>query len=477
MSVSEHEIRTLLENVNVSTESIQSVSKWIIKNKFDIETITQVWFELYGRGSDELKIALIYVMNDAVQAAKHYKDTTIPIAFHPFVVNAATFASETVKKPIKRCLDVFSQRDVYPEHVINEMRAALDGSLETTQNGEDAADVDIEKFRGRLEHYRDACNSIDQARQILGSINFEYECDDPRIKSKQGVIEMEDESEQMIEKLQKFIDSIEGQYKRTLKVKQLNQRVIKQYETQLKDVAVVQDAYDRFAKGIEASRSFLETIQQTGVLPGQTPPFAPSPTASEERSENGDDMEIDDEDQPTTSNGESGLISPQDYIPFPVFNNPPNVYQPTTVTNNTAVSKADPRKMRNAPPPESPIPISPQPWTPQSPVPFQSNIPPPGYPSLPTPEPISPMQPSGFFQHQQQMRPRGGMMPRGNHRFFSPRDSRPQFVGNRPWNNQNFRGNFQHNSPSNRRRSDEFPPNNDWHASKKVRRGNSTHYE
>lgn len=76
-------------------------------------------------GEDSLKISLIYVMNDVVQLAKHEKDNTVPMAFHPHVVNAATFASESVKKPIKRCLDVFSERHIYPEHVISEMKSAL----------------------------------------------------------------------------------------------------------------------------------------------------------------------------------------------------------------------------------------------------------------------------------------------------------------------------------------------------------------
>jgi hypothetical protein len=70
-------------------------------------------------------------MNDVVQFAKHAKDKMIPMAFHPHVVNAAAFASDAVKQIIKRCLDVFSQRCVYPEHVIEEMRAALGLSFAT----------------------------------------------------------------------------------------------------------------------------------------------------------------------------------------------------------------------------------------------------------------------------------------------------------------------------------------------------------
>jgi hypothetical protein len=47
----------------------------------------------------------------------------------------------------------------------------------------------------------------------------------------------------------------------------------------------------------------VENIVKTGVLPGQTPPEAPSPTSSEDPTNAGmlgagDDMEIDDEDKP-----------------------------------------------------------------------------------------------------------------------------------------------------------------------------------
>ena len=76
-------------------------------------------------GTDTLRIALIYVMNDVVQMSKHDKDRAVPMAFHPHVVNAITLSSNEVKKPIQRCLNVLRERHVYPKHVIDEMSAAL----------------------------------------------------------------------------------------------------------------------------------------------------------------------------------------------------------------------------------------------------------------------------------------------------------------------------------------------------------------
>lgn len=104
-----------------------------------------------------------------------------------------------MKKPIKRCLDIFSQRSIYPEHVIKEMQDALgsslfklhiilllflDGNIDLGANidTDDALNLDVDQFCRRLEHYNGACNSLDKARKILDSMNFDIE-DDSRTKS------------------------------------------------------------------------------------------------------------------------------------------------------------------------------------------------------------------------------------------------------------------------------------------------------
>lgn len=53
------------------------------------------------------------------------------------------------------------------------------------------------------------------------------------------MIEQENEAKLMIEKLQKFIASIEAQHNRTLKIIQLNNKAIKYYTNQIKDVNIV----------------------------------------------------------------------------------------------------------------------------------------------------------------------------------------------------------------------------------------------
>lgn len=67
-------------------------------------------------------------MNDAVQSAKRENDTAIPMAFHPYVVNASAMASDKVKKAIQRCLEVLRERKIYPAHIIQEISSALSES-------------------------------------------------------------------------------------------------------------------------------------------------------------------------------------------------------------------------------------------------------------------------------------------------------------------------------------------------------------
>lgn len=48
---------------------------------------------------------------------------------------------------------------------------------------DDSLNLDIDQFRKRLEHYGEACNSLDKARKILDSMSFEMDYNNVKIKS------------------------------------------------------------------------------------------------------------------------------------------------------------------------------------------------------------------------------------------------------------------------------------------------------
>ncbi|KAI6179415.1 CID domain-containing protein [Aphelenchoides besseyi] len=347
MPISADVVRRRLEKVNSTCPSVQSTSKWILELKNDIDIITRTWFEVYQHASDELRIALIYVMNDAVQTAKLKKDSSVSIAFHPYVVNAIALASDDVKKPINRCLEIFRERHIFPKHVIDEMQAALDGE-QSTETAEEFLDdgtvLDPDLFTEKLSSYSSACNAIDKARTILDSINFDVDFDDNQVNSSNGPSKSEKEVDVMIEKLETFISSIKTQCTRTTKMHLLTRKAIFDYSTQLKDVGVVHEAYDRFSKGIEGSLSVLETIVRTSVLPGQSSLDASSSkdrgNSLNESAE--DDMEIDEEDKPANSNAKSSFVAPKDYVPSLNYS-PTKIYQPSSSVSN---NEADPRRAR-----------------------------------------------------------------------------------------------------------------------------------
>uniref|UniRef100_A0A183BJ18 Hydroxyproline-rich glycoprotein family protein n=1 Tax=Globodera pallida TaxID=36090 RepID=A0A183BJ18_GLOPA len=96
------------------------------------------------------------------------------------------------------------------------------------------------------------------------------------------------------------------------------------FNLQLRDVTVVNDAYEKFAEGIRETKQQLETMEKSGALVGDAsspPRDAPSPTAGDDPFLHGvdgdeatgaEDMEMDEEDAPGPS---SCFLKPsKDYV-------------------------------------------------------------------------------------------------------------------------------------------------------------------
>lgn len=127
-------------------------------------------------GSESQRTALIYVMNDVVQTAKREREKSISVAFHPHFVNAIVLASDTVKKAIRRCLEVFRERHIYPKHVIDEMQSAVEGHVESAdEEPELAAPFEVEAFIKTLDSYAESSSAIDRAHRVLDNINFDID--------------------------------------------------------------------------------------------------------------------------------------------------------------------------------------------------------------------------------------------------------------------------------------------------------------
>uniref|UniRef100_A0A914GRF9 CID domain-containing protein n=1 Tax=Globodera rostochiensis TaxID=31243 RepID=A0A914GRF9_GLORO len=245
--------------------------------------------DIYKKASDKLRIALIYVLNDVVQKAANKRDTNVTSALHPHWINATGLSNVSVKKPISRCVEVLEQRNVYPPHIIEEMKAALVSRIATEKDETQSGDLDFSQMTRGIDSF-----FKNEAREILARSSFNFkESVQSRVKDRdEGVKALAD----MDTSRQKM----------------------------LRDVTVVNDAYEKFAEGIRETKQQLETMEKSGALvsDASSPPRdAPSPTAGDDPFLHGvdgdeatgaEDMEMDEEDAPGPS---SCFLKPsKDYV-------------------------------------------------------------------------------------------------------------------------------------------------------------------
>nr|CAD2152713.1 unnamed protein product [Meloidogyne enterolobii] len=308
-------MRKRLMSVNSTQESVQTCSKWLLHHRESIDKIANCWMDIYKQTNDKLRIALIYVLNDVVQKAACKRDINVTLTFHPHLINATTISSVTVKKAISRCVEVFGERNVYPAHIIEEMKTALVSRIATEKDESQNATeiIDFQKIIRAIESFYKNEMLTEKAREILSRSSFNFkESVQGRVKDRNEGIKALADMDSSRQKLISFLDTVEKHKQKGLLLHELMKKTENTFNLQLRDVTVINDAYERFAEGIKKTKEQLETMESSGCMLGESPPRdAPSPTAGddpfvhgvdgEELAGGGDDMEMDEEDKPGTS--------------------------------------------------------------------------------------------------------------------------------------------------------------------------------
>ncbi|KAH7723815.1 CRE-CIDS-2 protein [Aphelenchoides avenae] len=363
MPLKEDAVRKRLSTANASQESVQTISGYILHYKDDVGVIAKCWMDVYKAADDKLRTALIYVMNDAVQkASKKGNGETVTMAFHPHVINAIGMASPAVKKPIARCVEVFQQRSVFPMHIIEEMKAALDNR--PLEQEEFPADLDQDKFLKDVQQYQNGDALMEKAREILMRSNFDFKSRiNERMKDRSEGEKVIAEIDSSKTKLDSFLSTIDRHESRCRHLTEFVKQAKAFFNLQLRDVTIVDDAYEKFAAGMKSTKKQLEDIVKTGVLPGMTPPRdAPSPSPADDPFANmgaegasegpvAEDMEMDDDEAPGTSGLTSSLIPPDNYVPPVPVNSVPAAGDPRTQRSHS---------INTTPPTYSPLPADPR---------------------------------------------------------------------------------------------------------------------
>ncbi|BFZ60344.1 hypothetical protein YB2330_001380 [Saitoella coloradoensis] len=135
MAYSADLVTSKLAALNDSQEGITSVSQWILFHRRNAAQSVEIWFDSLLKASSSRKLSLIYVANDVVQQSRAKKRTEFVEAFSPVIVraieNAYRHGNTDVHSRLRRVIQVWRQRQVFPESVI----AAVEAKTQVQASG------------------------------------------------------------------------------------------------------------------------------------------------------------------------------------------------------------------------------------------------------------------------------------------------------------------------------------------------------
>lgn len=132
MSYSEDVVLSKLSVLNETQESIVSISQWIMFHKRYAEQSAKIWARFLGNAPANKKLGLIYLANEIVQQSRAKKKTEFLRAFETVLPSSieSTYrvVPSEVKARIKRVVDVWKQRQIFPPEVLQEIENRIANS-------------------------------------------------------------------------------------------------------------------------------------------------------------------------------------------------------------------------------------------------------------------------------------------------------------------------------------------------------------
>uniref|UniRef100_A0A914YMV0 CID domain-containing protein n=1 Tax=Panagrolaimus superbus TaxID=310955 RepID=A0A914YMV0_9BILA len=148
MALNEDIIQKRLKQVKIAQESVETISSWILHHVKYVSTISRVWFDVYLTANDELRISLIYVMNDVCQKSrKSPKEQFIKItsSFFHHLRYAIQLSNDKVKEKIRRVIGILKERQIFSPHKVDELDKILSGELTKEFPADRSFDEDVGK--------------------------------------------------------------------------------------------------------------------------------------------------------------------------------------------------------------------------------------------------------------------------------------------------------------------------------------------
>ncbi|XP_044253964.1 regulation of nuclear pre-mRNA domain-containing protein 1B [Tribolium madens] len=116
-----------LTDLNNSSQSIQTLSFWLIHHRKHYSTVVKLWGRELVKAKDSKKLTFMYLANDVIQNSRK-KGPEYGQEFGAHLKKAfehMSDAEEKTKSSLERLLTIWSERGIYNETQITEFRSAL----------------------------------------------------------------------------------------------------------------------------------------------------------------------------------------------------------------------------------------------------------------------------------------------------------------------------------------------------------------
>ncbi|GMR53187.1 hypothetical protein PMAYCL1PPCAC_23382 [Pristionchus mayeri] len=273
-----------LQSANGSQDGIEAISTWILHHADSIRLIADCWLNLFRTEAEERRVVLFYVMNDVVQRAKKKHVDVVCSSFEQPASAAVSLArfSEKLRSVMSRCLKLIAQCKAFSATGIDKMNRII--ADPNGDNDDGNYEIDVVDLARKIEAFMKSVVSINKGYDVIKRApqDFEEQIQTRMKDRKEGAVLVK-EARASILRLEKFEEAVANNNKRLYEFVDAIETAKRLFNMQLRDVAVVEDAYVKFGQGVREVQEEVEEMVRTGVYPAGSPPRdAPSPSADDD---------------------------------------------------------------------------------------------------------------------------------------------------------------------------------------------------
>ncbi|XP_054159249.1 homeobox protein 2-like [Oppia nitens] len=287
MSLNESSLEKKLSQVTNSQDSIQSLSLWLLHHKSHYKRITYIWFNCFEKSKSSHRLTLFYLANDVIQHAKrkgysHFVDYFIDSLKKAIIL----CKDDNINTNIDRVFNIWLERSIYSESVIEEFRALLSGSsAHLAAISKIVAEFKLSELIDKIKKCKKCEQTCVSKTDALKGSKVDPTSGDVlnKLKDKTHGEQFTHEFDEYTKCLESAINALEKEvHIRNDLIENLEKSEVF-YETQMDEAKTVVDAYKNFGLRVKNVWRKLDEMRPTLPSPLPSPPRdAPSPTNSDD---------------------------------------------------------------------------------------------------------------------------------------------------------------------------------------------------